>query len=74
MGLKPVFKPACPECNFELRYHFRDPEMHPDKWVLTAASREHLATAHIANVVSINKRRPHPRFKKNIRAPKRIAS
>ncbi|QFP95484.1 hypothetical protein SEA_MAKAI_71 [Arthrobacter phage Makai] len=46
-GLKPVFKPACPKCPFELKYHVRDPEVHPDGWVLTEASRKHLAEAHI---------------------------
>lgn len=48
MGLKPVFKPACPMCDFKLKYYAWDPQVHPDKWVLTAESREHLATAHIA--------------------------
>lgn len=74
MSLKPVFKPACPKCDFELRYHFRDPEMHPDKWVLTQESRDHLATGHLANVISLDTRRTsRPRYKKNIRKPRRAA-
>ncbi len=48
MGLKPVFKPACPRCDFTLKYYVCDPQVHPDNWVLTAESREHLNTAHIA--------------------------
>ncbi|ASR83384.1 hypothetical protein SEA_CATERPILLAR_66 [Arthrobacter phage Caterpillar] len=46
-GLKPTFKPACPKCDFTLKYHVRDPDVHPDNWVLTAESREHLKEAHI---------------------------
>lgn len=74
MSLKPVFKPACPKCDFTLRYHVRDPEVHPDKWVLTQESRDHLATGHLAEVVSLDNRRViRPRFKKNIRKPRRAA-
>jgi hypothetical protein len=48
--------------------------MHPDKWVLTQESRDHLATGHLAVVVSLDVRRANrPRFKKNIRKPRRAA-
>ena len=51
MGLKPAFqiKPMCPfpGCDYELRYNFRDPQLHPDNWAITAESYQHLNEAHI---------------------------
>lgn len=47
-GLKPTFTPACPKCDFVLKYYARDPQVHPDKWVLSEESRKHLKEAHIA--------------------------
>jgi hypothetical protein len=75
MGLKPVFEPACPLCSFKLGYFVRDRQAHPDTWVLNTESREHLETGHQNdNVISINRRRSQPRFRKNIRAVLRKAS
>jgi hypothetical protein len=74
MGLKPVFEPRCPKCDFKLGYYCRDRKAHPDTWVLTSESREHLATGHLNdNVVPITQRRSHPRFRKNIRPVRKIA-
>jgi len=49
-GLKPIIKLICPvhPCDFQFRYHVRDQRMHPDMWVMTKESREHLETGHIA--------------------------
>lgn len=47
-GLKPTnIKPACPKCDFVLKYYARDPQIHPDKWVMSAESIKHLQEAHI---------------------------
>lgn len=48
LGLKPIIKLVCPEfpCDFKFRYHVRDARMHPDMWVMTAESREHLVSGH----------------------------
>jgi hypothetical protein len=50
IGLKPivVMSHACPvpDCKYEFRYHYRDRRTHPDTWVMTASSLEHLATGH----------------------------
>lgn len=74
MGLKPTFKPACPKCDFKLKYYVWDPQTHPDTWVLNAESREHLAIGHINdNVVQIAPRRSQPRFRKNIRPVRKAA-
>lgn len=60
-GLTPVIKHLCPECDFEFRYNFRDPDRHPSTWVLTAASSAHLLEDHSVvkdyNVVPIDIRR-----------------
>jgi hypothetical protein len=75
MGLKPVFEPACPKCDFKLGYFVRDRQAHPDTWVLNTISREHLEVGHLNdNVISINRRRSQPRFRKNIRSVTRKAS
>ncbi|QFG13700.1 hypothetical protein PBI_SHEPARD_72 [Arthrobacter phage Shepard] len=57
-GLKPTFKPACPKCDFTLGYYVRDPDVHPDKWVLNEASRQHLKEAHVIVVPEV--RAIHP--------------
>jgi hypothetical protein len=48
VGLKPIVKLVCPiaDCAFKFKYHVRDSRMHPDLWVMTKESREHLATGH----------------------------
>jgi hypothetical protein len=55
-GLKPTnIKPACPKCNFTLKYYVWDPDVHSDKWVLSIESRQHLKEAHIHVVPKVRK-------------------
>ncbi|QGZ17274.1 hypothetical protein SEA_GIANTSBANE_70 [Arthrobacter phage Giantsbane] len=66
-GLKPTFKPACPKCDFELRYHVRDPDVHPDNWVLTQESRDHLKEAHVIVVPKVRTIYPVRKFRSSRR-------
>lgn len=51
VGLKAlvVSKHVCPVpgCTYDFKYHYRDRRTHPDTWVMTKESRDHLATGHL---------------------------
>ena len=55
-GLKPTTaKPACPKCDFTLKYYVWDPQVHSDNWVLSEESRKHLQEAHTNDLPKVRK-------------------